>query len=138
MGALAGIYRYPVKGLSAQPLHEVDLKAGRPFPFDRIFALARSNRDIDADDPKWAKKGSFLMLMLESGLARARTHLDLASMRNGRRAGWKALRDPPIDTRPAKHEWKSCSADSAGRIRSLDWCTAEPATSWTNRTMFCR
>ncbi len=102
MGALAGIYRYPVKGLSAQHLHEVDLKAGRPFPFDRTFALARSNRDIDADDPKWAKKGSFLMLMLESGLAKARTHLDLASMRMAVELDGKRSTTLPIDTPAGK------------------------------------
>ena len=31
MAALKNIYRYPVKGLSAQPLTRVELEAGKPF-----------------------------------------------------------------------------------------------------------
>lgn len=81
MGVVNGIYRYPVKGLSAEPLRGIDLAAGRPFPFDRVFALARPNVPIDVENPKWAKKGLFLMLMLEEGLAKARTRLDLDTMR---------------------------------------------------------
>ncbi|MCJ2068550.1 aminotransferase class I/II-fold pyridoxal phosphate-dependent enzyme, partial [Methylobacterium sp. J-030] len=81
MAVVAGIYRYPVKGLSAEPLRGVELEAGRPFPFDRIFALTRPNVPVDVEAPKWAKKGLFLMLMLEEGLARARTALDLGTMR---------------------------------------------------------
>jgi GntR family transcriptional regulator/MocR family aminotransferase len=81
MAVVSGIYRYPVKGLSAQPLRGIQLEAGRPFPFDRIFALARGNAKIDAADPQWAKKGLFVMLMLEEALARVRTRLDIETMR---------------------------------------------------------
>ena len=36
-----GIYRYPIKGLSGQPLTRVELAARKPFPYDRVFALVR-------------------------------------------------------------------------------------------------
>ena len=65
MIAVSKIYRYPIKGLSAQPLSNVALEAEKPFPHDRIFALARPGAPIDSDDPKWAKKGLFVMLMLD-------------------------------------------------------------------------
>jgi GntR family transcriptional regulator/MocR family aminotransferase len=81
MAVVSGIYRYPIKGLSAQPLRGVQLEAGRPFPFDRIFALARGGVRIDPADPQWAKKGLFVMLMLEEALARVRTRLDIETMR---------------------------------------------------------
>jgi GntR family transcriptional regulator/MocR family aminotransferase len=75
-----GIYRYPIKGLSPQPLRGVVLEEGKPFPFDRVFALARPGVPIDAHEPRWAKKGLFLMLMLEEALARVRTNVDIDTM----------------------------------------------------------
>ncbi len=81
MIAVSKIYRYPIKGLSAQPLANVLLETEKPFPHDRVFALARPGAPIDRDDPKWAKKGLFVMLMLEENLARVNTYLDLESLR---------------------------------------------------------
>ncbi|MES1178081.1 MAG: rubredoxin [Myxococcales bacterium] len=80
MGILRAIYRYPIKGLSPQALPGVRLEAGKPFPFDRVFALVRPGVPIDAQAPRWAKKGLFLMLMLEESLARVQTHLDVETM----------------------------------------------------------
>ena len=77
MVTVSNIYRYPIKGLSGQSLDKVALQAGRPFPQDRIYALARPGAPIDVEDPKWAKKGLFAMLMLDEGLASVSTHLDL-------------------------------------------------------------
>ena len=79
MVAVSKIYRYPIKGLSAQPLSNVVLEVDKPFPHDRIFALVRPGAPIDRNDPKWAKKGLFVMLMLEENLARVNTALDLDS-----------------------------------------------------------
>jgi GntR family transcriptional regulator/MocR family aminotransferase len=81
MPVVTSIYRYPIKGLSAQPVSRVSLAAGRPFPYDRIFALARPNTPIDPRAPKWAKKGMFGMLMLDEMLAQVKTHLDIDTMR---------------------------------------------------------
>ncbi len=80
MIAVSKIYRYPIKGMSAQPLSNVALEAEKPFPHDRIFALARPGAPIDRSDPKWAKKGLFVMLMLDENLARVNTYLDLDSL----------------------------------------------------------
>lgn len=76
MQAVSAIYRYPVKGLGPQPVETVTLEAGKPFPFDRVFALARPGVLIDQVDPKWAKKGLFVMLMLDEALASVATDLD--------------------------------------------------------------
>ena len=75
------LYRYPIKGLSAQALTRVTLDSGRPFPHDRVFALARPGAPIDSEDPKWAKKGLFVMLMLDENLAKVTTSLDPQTMR---------------------------------------------------------
>src|SRR5271166_6036119 len=76
MPVLRGLYRYPIKGLSPQPVPGTELEAGKPFPHDRIFAFARPGSPIDPEAPTWAKKGLFVMLMLDEALARVRTHLD--------------------------------------------------------------
>ena len=101
MVAVSKIYRYPIKGLSAQPLSSVMLEAEKPFPHDRIFAFARPGAPIDRNDPKWAKKGLFVMLMLDENLARVQTSLDIETMRltvrQGDRQVASALLDDPAD-----------------------------------------
>ena len=77
MPVLKNIYRYPIKGLSAQPLANVELQAKKPFPHDRVFALVRPGAPFDTSNPRWGKKGLFVMLMLEEALARVRTTLDV-------------------------------------------------------------
>jgi GntR family transcriptional regulator / MocR family aminotransferase len=80
MAAVSKLYRYPIKGLSAQPLARVTIEAGKPITADRVFALARPGAPIDSDDPQWAKKGLFVMLMLDEGLARVTTQLDVETL----------------------------------------------------------
>lgn len=91
MTVVTGLYRYPIKGLSPQPVATVRVEAGKPFPFDRVFALARPGVAVTAEEPKWAKKGLFVMLMLDEGLASVQTHLDEAThvltVRDGGRPG---------------------------------------------------
>jgi GntR family transcriptional regulator / MocR family aminotransferase len=76
MCLLRSIYQYPVKGLSGQPLPHIKLATGEPFPDDRRFALARAAMPMQDGDTQWARKGSFVMLMLEERLAEVNTHLD--------------------------------------------------------------
>ena len=77
MPVLKNIYRSPIKGLSAQPLARVELEAKQPLPYDRVFALVRPGAPFDTSEPRWGKKGLFVMLMLEEALARVRTTLDV-------------------------------------------------------------
>jgi GntR family transcriptional regulator / MocR family aminotransferase len=80
MPVVSSIYRYPIKGLSAQPLSSAILEAKKPFPHDRVFALARPGAPVESDKAKWAKKGLFVMLMLDEGLASVNTHLDVDTL----------------------------------------------------------
>ena len=80
MASVSRMYRYPIKGLSAQPLPSVAIEPNMPFPKDRIFALVRPGAPIDSHNPQWAKKGLFVMLMLDEGLARVDTRLDLETL----------------------------------------------------------
>jgi GntR family transcriptional regulator/MocR family aminotransferase len=81
MPIVRAIYRYPIKGLSPQHVRGVTLTEGKPFPFDRVFALTRPGVPIDVNEPRWAKKGLFLMLMLEEALASVQTELDVETLR---------------------------------------------------------
>ena len=95
---VSGIYRYPVKGLSPQAMRGIDIEAGQPFPFDRVFALARPNSPFDVEHPRWAKKALFLMLMLEGDLAKARTEVDADTLRMTIVLEGRTIETAPLDT----------------------------------------
>src|SRR6516164_6583002 len=70
------VYRYPVKGLSAEPLDRVALAVGRCLPQDRRFAIALGSTHLDPAHPKWLPKTNFIMLMRDEKLARLSTRFD--------------------------------------------------------------
>jgi uncharacterized protein YcbX len=76
---VVGLFRYPVKGLSAEPQASVDLHAGRGFPGDRAFALASPTNAFDEAAPVALRKTEFLMLARQEALARLQTAFDPAS-----------------------------------------------------------
>ena len=39
LARVADLYRYPVKGLSPEPLAGVTLEPGKTLPFDRAYAI---------------------------------------------------------------------------------------------------
>lgn len=69
------LFRYPVKGLSPEPLAEVALAAGYGVPLDRAYAVTDGSLRFDPCDPKPAPKIQFLMLAKYENLARLRTRL---------------------------------------------------------------
>src|SRR5258708_37167936 len=73
---IASIYRYPVKGLSPEPLPAVALSVGQTLPADRRYAIENGPSGFDPADPKWTVKVHFLMLQLDEGLAGLQTHFD--------------------------------------------------------------
>jgi uncharacterized protein YcbX len=77
--AIARIYRYPVKGLSAEPLERVALTTGRCLPQDRRFAIALPATEFDPEQPKWLGKRHFIMLMRDEKLAELHTRFDAES-----------------------------------------------------------
>jgi uncharacterized protein len=70
------VYRYPVKGLSAEPLDRVAVAIGRCLPQDRRFALALGSTRFDPAQPQWLAKTNFIMLMRDEKLARLSTRFD--------------------------------------------------------------
>jgi uncharacterized protein YcbX len=57
------LYRYPVKGLTAEALDEAEVETGGSIPWDRSFALAQGDSGFDPAAPVWLPKYNFLCLM---------------------------------------------------------------------------
>lgn len=76
---IAGIYRYPVKGLTPEQLGRAELKPGQTLLADRRYAIENGPSGFDPAEPKWLPKPHFLMLMRDEWLAGLRTHFDDAS-----------------------------------------------------------
>ena len=45
------LYRYPVKGLTAEALDSAEVEAGGCIPWDRAFALAQGDAGFDPAAP---------------------------------------------------------------------------------------
>jgi len=73
------LYRYPVKGLSPEPLEEVQLAPGETIPFDRAYAIENGPGRFDPATPKHLPKINFLMLMRNEKLAALETAYDADS-----------------------------------------------------------
>lgn len=79
MPAVTALYRYPVKGLSAQALSGVALLPGEAIPFDRAYAIENGPGRFNPEAPKHLPKVNFLMLMRQERLAALKTEFDEAS-----------------------------------------------------------
>jgi uncharacterized protein YcbX len=66
---IRSLYRYPIKGLTAESLKTVVLSAGQPIPYDRHYALALHSTQFDPQNPQYLSKTHFLMLMKNERLA---------------------------------------------------------------------
>ena len=76
---LQSIYRFPVKGLSPEPLPRVALTPGQTVPGDRLYAIENGPSGFDPAAPKHQPKMRYLMLMRNERLATLRTRFDDAS-----------------------------------------------------------
>ena len=70
------LYRYPVKGLSAEPLEHFALDRRTGLACDRSYALARGTTRFSPQAPEPLDKGHFLMLRADESLAALQTRLD--------------------------------------------------------------
>lgn len=73
---LHSIYRFPVKGLSPEPLARAMLTPGQTVPGDRLYAIENGPSGFDPTAPKYQPKMRFLMLMRNERLAALRTRFD--------------------------------------------------------------
>jgi uncharacterized protein len=75
-GVVATLHRYPVKGLSPEPLGRASLAANDYFPGDRIMAVENGPSGFDPAAAEHLPKQRFLMLMKQAKLARLRSAYD--------------------------------------------------------------
>jgi len=75
------LYRYPVKGLSAEALETVELRAGECIPDDRRFALVQGDAPFDEAAPRFLPKQNFACLMANARLALVASAYDSRSGR---------------------------------------------------------
>jgi uncharacterized protein len=73
---IASLYRYPVKGLSPEPLPHVALGIGQTLPADRRYAIENGPSGFDPAAPAWMPKSQFLMLMRNERLAGLQTRFE--------------------------------------------------------------
>jgi len=98
-GVVTGLFRYPVKGLSPDPLERVAVEPGGAFPFDRAWAIENGPSRFDPDNPRPVPDISFLILMRDERLAELDARFDaeaqrLTLLRNGRQVARGDLSTP--------------------------------------------
>ena len=76
---IQAIHRYPVKGLSPEPLARTELSVGATIPYDRMYAIENGPSGFDPALPHYLPKMRFLMLMRNARLAELRTIFDEGS-----------------------------------------------------------
>ncbi len=85
------LYRYPVKGLSAEALDAAEVAAGGAIPWDRAFALAQGDAPFDPEQPAWLPKTNFMCQMRNARIAALQSVFDP-------RSGVLAIRAPDDST----------------------------------------
>ncbi|MCX5568799.1 MOSC domain-containing protein [Kaistia nematophila] len=79
MASIASLYRYPVKGFSAEALGGTALHPHRRFDADRIYAIENGPSGFDPAAPSYQPKAKFLCLMKNARLAGLETRFDPAT-----------------------------------------------------------
>jgi uncharacterized protein len=78
-GKIQAIYRYPVKGLSPEPVPRAWLAVGETLPGDRRYAIENGPSRFDPAQPRYQPKSHYLMLMRNERLAALKTRFDAHS-----------------------------------------------------------
>jgi uncharacterized protein YcbX len=96
---LSALYRYPVKGLTPEPLDRVTLAIGETLPFDRAYAIENGHGRFDPEAPRHLPKINFLMLMRDERLATLRSRFEddsetLSILRDGKQVARGQLTTP--------------------------------------------
>lgn len=96
---LSALYRYPVKGLTPEPLQRVSLAVGETLPFDRAWAIENGRGRFDPAAPRHLPKINFLMLMRDERLATLETRFEdetetLTIQRDGKQVARGQLTTP--------------------------------------------
>jgi uncharacterized protein YcbX len=75
-GAIAALFRHPIKGFTPEKLERAHLATGQPFPGDRMFAVEDGPSGFDPKAPGFIPKQKFAVLAKSAAVARVRTAYD--------------------------------------------------------------
>jgi uncharacterized protein YcbX len=133
MARIAAIYRYPVKGLSAEALVAVDVAAGRTIPFDRAYAIENGPSSFDPSAPRHLPKTSFLTLMRNQRLASFQTAFDEGRHRLTITEGGALAAEGRLDTEPGRRAIESFLEGAlAGELRGPLRVLSSPGHSFSD------
>lgn len=96
------LYRYPVKGLTAEALDAAEVEAGGAIPWDRAFALAQGDAPFDPAHPEWLQKSHFMCLMKNARIAALKSSFDPRTGRLSIRAPGGAAVEENALTEPGR------------------------------------
>lgn len=132
-GTLTGIYRYPVKGLSAERLDRVALTAGETLPFDRAWAIENGPSRFDPENPCHLPKVAFLMLMRDERLASLDARFEEESQRLVLRRGGRQVAGGDLTTRSGRQIIEQfIAAFMASSLRGAPRIVSAPGHSFTD------
>ena len=130
---ITGLYRYPVKGLSPEPLETVALRPAETLPADRRYAIENGPSGFDPAEPKWLAKPHFLMLQRDEWLAALRTHFDDTSHELTIRRGSEVVAQGDLETTEGRAAIEGFFATAyAGRIKGPPRVLTSPGHSFSD------
>ena len=130
---ITGLYRYPVKGLTPEPLETVALRPGETLPADRRYAIENGPSPFDPAAPAWLSKAYFLMLQRDEWLAGLRTHFDDASHVLTIRRGSEIAAQGDLETSDGRAAIEAFFATAfAGRIKGPPKVLTSPGHSFSD------
>jgi uncharacterized protein YcbX len=130
---ITGLYRYPVKGLTPEPLETVALRSGETLPADRRYAIENGPSPFDPAAPAWLPKPHFLMLQRDEWLAGLRTHFDDASHVLTIRHGGEVVAQGDLETTEGRAAIEGFFATSfADRIKGPPKVLTSPGHSFSD------
>ena len=138
MSEIVAIYRYPVKGLSPDPLASVRVAAGETLPFDRAWAIENGPSAFDPAAPKHLPKIAFLMLMRNERLAGLHTSFDEAARSLTVRLGEKIIATGCLETEEGRSALAAFfDAYAAGELRGRARIVCAPGHAFTDTATKC-
>ena len=130
---IASLYRYPVKGLTPEPLASTALKPGQTLLADRRYAIENGPSGFDPAAPAWLSKPHFLMLMRDEWLAGLNTRFDDATNVLTIRHNGKVAVQGDLETASGRAAIEAFFAnDFPGRIKGPPKVLSSPGHSFSD------
>jgi uncharacterized protein YcbX len=138
MPEIASIYRYPVKGLSPDPLKSVRVAAGETLPFDRAWAIENGPSKFDPALPRHLPKIAFLMLMRNERLAALQTSFDESARRLTIRRNGEVVAEGCLETDEGRAALAAFfDAYEADELRGAARIVSAPGHAFTDTAQKC-